>query len=138
MQPAPVFFNNYEHNKDMETIAKKQTIQEKRAYLKELSAGLGVLKKNGVVDSVNEALEQLYAEQGHTTLKTYNDWKKEGFQVKKGESALLLWGRPKSKRPEEQEQKPTNKNDEHSNSSFFPLAFLFSNLQVYEIGKGEA
>ena len=119
----------------METIAKKQTIQEKRAYLKELSAGLGVLKKNGVVDSVNEALEQLYAEQGHTTLKTYNDWKKEGFQVKKGESALLLWGRPKAKQREEAKKEASEEND---NSAFFPLAFLFSNLQVYEIGKGEA
>ena len=115
----------------METTVKKQTIQEKREYLKGLSAGLGKLKKEGKIDSVNEALEEIYAQQGHTELKTYNQWKKEGYQVKKGEHALLLWGRPKAGQQEEAGQEPTDT----ESSKFFPLAFVFSNLQVYNLNQ---
>ena len=106
----------------MNNTVKKQTIQEKRTYLKELSAGFLQLKKDGVIKTVNSELKTMYAQQGHITLKTYDGWQKEGFQVKKGETALLLWGRP--------QEEPEN-----IDRIFFPLSFLFSNLQVYNLKK---
>lgn len=112
----------------MKSISKKQTdlktstIAEKRCYLKELSKGFGTLKKQGQINTINEALKSIYSEQGHSVLKTYEQWKKEGKHVKKGEKALLLWGRPKGVQRLEDE----NSQDE----TFFPICFVFSNLQV--------
>jgi hypothetical protein len=110
----------------MENSVKRQSIQEKREYLKGLSAGLGKLKKDGRIDSVNGALEDIYAQQGHTVLKTYNKWKEAGYQVKRGETALLLWGRPKAVQQEETGKAQTAPAEMEQENRFFPLAFVFS------------
>jgi hypothetical protein len=105
-----------------------QTIINKREELKALSAGFKMLVKEGAIDSINTGLVQYYAEQGHTTLKSYRRWKDEGFQVKRGSSALLLWGEPKPRHKQEEPPKPDEKEE-----TFFPVAFVFSNLQVESI-----
>lgn len=99
----------------------------KREELKAMSAGYRVLVKNGAIASVNEGLAKLYASQGHTTLKSYRRWKEDGFQVRKGSKALLLWGEPKGGRHKDKEPP---KEGEEEKAEFFPVAFMFSNLQV--------
>lgn len=111
----------------------EKTIQQKREELKALSAGFKMLVKEGAIDSVNTGLAQYYAELGHTTLKSYRGWKKEGFQVKKGSEALLLWGEPKPINRDQQTQEKPQGTDEEKEEKFFPVAFVFSNLQVTQI-----
>lgn len=103
-----------------------EKIKVKREELKALSNGFKMLVKSGAIANINSGLAQYYAEQGHTTLKSFKRWKEEGFQVKKGEKALLLWGEPKPINKETEAPKLEGEQDE----TFFPLAFVFSNLQV--------
>lgn len=107
-----------------------ETIKQRRDELKAISAGFKLLVKEGAIDSVNTGLINYYAEQGHTTLKSYRRWLADGFQVKKGAKALLLWGEPKPVKPNEQPK------EGEKEETFFPLAYVFSNLQVYEIKAG--
>lgn len=128
----------------MTTIANKKTkrkasqkqidsIRAKREELKALSAPLKELKKSGVIDSINEGLVSIYGSQGHTTLKTIHQWNKEGLSVKKGAKALLLWGRPTATQREEiNEQSHDKSNLETDVLDFYPICFVFSNLQVHE------
>lgn len=103
----------------------------KREELKALSAGYAMLIKEGAIDSVNEGLAMYYAEQGHKILKSYRRWKEEGFQVKKGSKALLMWGEPKERKKAEEQPPATKENEKEQ--LFFPLAYVFSNLQVEPI-----
>jgi hypothetical protein len=105
-----------------------QEMKNKREELKALSAGYKILVKQGAIDSINEGLAMYYAELGHKVLKSYRRWKEEGFQVKRGSKALLMWGEPQKLRKQE-ETKPEDKKE----PEFFPLAYVFSNLQVEQI-----
>lgn len=98
-----------------------------REKLKQLSAPLKVLKKAGAIDSINEALVEMYESQGHKNLKTLYQWNQAGKRVRKGEHALLLWGTPKEiniKRAKEQ----GTPEDELLN--FFPVCYVFSESQT--------
>ncbi|MBA3647286.1 MAG: hypothetical protein H0W62_01855 [Chitinophagales bacterium] len=106
---------------------KKETIQEKRQRLKQLSSGLSILKKEGAIDTINEGLVSIYQEQGHDELQSFAAWKRDGYSVRRGEHALLLWSRPVRKQQDET-------GDEYS---FFPIAFVFSNLQVEPTSNGQ-
>ncbi|RYE02381.1 MAG: hypothetical protein EOP50_00125 [Sphingobacteriales bacterium] len=110
-----------------ETATAKETIQDKRERLKALSAGAKALVATGAFESVNEALEEIYRQQGHEELHTFAGWLKLGYVVKRGESALLLWGTP---RKAKDQQAPPKEGGEPDEYRFFPLAFVFSNLQV--------
>jgi hypothetical protein len=103
-------------------------IQEKRNYLKSLSKGLNVLVKEGTIDSINEGLSGIYAENGHSELKTIYQWNSEGKRVKKGETAFLLWGKPQKYTRNHSNQ--TRENKETKETDFYPLCYVFSNLQV--------
>jgi hypothetical protein len=72
--------------------------------------------------------------------KTFQAWKKEGYHVKKGEKGLLCYG---SKVEREKEQQPEQPNSESKKYSFFPIGYVFSDLQVkntneHEEGTGNA
>jgi hypothetical protein len=103
----------------------KLTHKEKREVLKSLSAAAKELVKIGAFDTVNEAIiETIYKNDGHTVFNTFYGWKEQGFNIKKGSTAFVVWGRPKTiKKSEVQE-------GEKDEFSHFPLAYLFSNLQV--------
>lgn len=100
---------------------KQSRYKANREKIKALSKGLQQLVKNGALDTVNDGLKAIYAEQGHTELKTFWEWKEEGKSVKKGEKALLLWGRPRQSQQDD---------DEDDEFKFYPLCYVFSNLQV--------
>ncbi len=98
---------------------------EKRSHLKDLSGDAAVMVEMGIVTNVNEGIKLLYAKEGHNELKTFNQWLNDGYHVRKGEKALLLWSKPLYVL--KNEPKP-----EHG-ASFFPVVNLFSNLQVEPI-----
>lgn len=108
-----------------------EEMKAKRQALKEISAPLLQLVKAGAIETINEGLSNMYAEQGHTELHSYLGWKKKGFQVKKGSKALLMWGEPKP--IGKIEDKATATDEEQKEQNFFPLAYVFSNLQVEKI-----
>ncbi len=56
------------------------------------------------------------------TCKIKEIFSEQGFSVRKGEKALLLWRKPKAKQTEEE--------PEENATEFYPLAFLFSKQQV--------
>lgn len=99
-----------------------------RAKLKELSAPFRNAVKIGSLPTVNEGLRRMYAEQGHTELKTLRQWNKDGKRVKKGETALLMWARPtRIQKPATSENTAKSEEDE---MDFFPICYLFSQNQV--------
>ncbi|WP_303071631.1 hypothetical protein [Bacteroides nordii] len=106
-----------------------KTIQEKREILKGLSKPLQLLVKEGAIDSVNEGLKDIYAQSGHTYLKTLKQWNKEGKRIVKGSHALCLWGAPKQIDKQQQED---NQDEDTDPADFYPICFVFSNLQVHE------
>lgn len=106
---------------------KQISIRERRQALRDLSNELKSLAQiNGKEAHVNELLREFYAGSGHTELKTFEQWKEQGFSVRKGEKALLLWGKPQTKQNEEK----TEDGSEENATEFYPLAFLFSMQQV--------
>ena len=60
-----------------------KTIQEKRTILKGLSKPLQILVKEAAIPTVNDGLKAIYAQSGHTELKTLKQWNKEGRSIKK-------------------------------------------------------
>jgi hypothetical protein len=74
-------------------------------------------KESGKIKTINEGLRKFYEQQGHAKLKTVQQWNAEGKQVKQGEKALLLWGKPQ----------PSKQNPKQN---FFPMHFVFSAKQV--------
>lgn len=108
----------------------ERKVNEKREELKAISKGLGVLVKEGAIDSINEGLIALYTKGEHQNFKSYRQWQAEGMQVKKGEKAFLLWAKPRGI------GKVEEKADEEKEEKFFPVAYVFSNAQVEEV-KGE-
>ena len=100
-------------------------IQEKREQLRKYSAAVKPLVTEGKFKTVNAAIiATIFRNELHQIFKSFDQWKIEGFKVKKGEKAFCVWGAPVAK----------NENEEES---FFPFKFLFSNAQV-EASKKEA
>ncbi len=92
--------------------------QERREQLKKLSAELKPLVEDGTYKTINTAILASYKSETHQTFKSFDEWKSEGFTVKKGEKSFCIWGKP-----------ITRENGEES-YEFFPLLHLFSNAQV--------
>lgn len=105
----------------------ESTIKETREKLKELSNDIRKRHKGSDNFSINKELVKEYAKKNHIVLKTYDEWRAEGMQVKRNEKALYLWSRRKKRVVEE--------NGEIKTFFFFPLLAVFSNLQVYNISK---
>lgn len=73
--------------------------------------------------TINEGLIEHYKKGGHEQFKTFGQWKDSGFSIKKGSKAFLVWGSPR----EIVHPDPENNDDEFR---YFPLCYLFSDLQV--------
>jgi hypothetical protein len=100
--------------------------REKRQALKELSKIAKIrMSMDCEGSTVNEILiNEFYTDESNQDFKTLNQWSKEGYKVKKGSKAFLVWGRPKAKQTEEP------KAEDEEEDEFFPLCYLFSNAQV--------
>lgn len=107
---------------------KKSRYIENRNTLKALSQQIKPLIKEGVFSTVNEGLIEIYKE-NNPEIKEFNtfwQWKDKGFTILKGSKAFLVWGQPVS-RPQE------NEGSDEDEFNFFPLCYLFSNLQVNKL-----
>ena len=85
------------------------------------------------------------AEEGTTEFKKFNEWKNEGYTIKKGSKAFPVWSQPTKREKKEQdgesEPAPTpalmenangtgEEGSTHSERERFNMCYLFSNLQV--------
>lgn len=115
-----------------------KTLTEKQANARASRQALRALcntlqaaaKAEGMEETPNELLRKYYAQAGHAVLRTFQEWKQAGYNIRKGEKALLLWGRPKPSRLAKEAAKQAGKPEEEAESDFYPLAYLFSNQQV--------
>lgn len=121
----------------------KPTIQEKRAYLKELSSQATELREKLLHEAKNDAeiqaindlsindiiVNHFYKDSANTEFHTFKGWLKEGKAVRKGETAFLVWGRPKAVQEQEAGKQTTGEEEE---DTFFPVSFIFSNAQVID------
>ncbi len=93
------------------------------------------------VPTINELIKAYYRkENGVTDLRTYDQWKEEGYQVRRGEKAFLVWGKPKSKQQKQAE--PTTDEDEPTvepieqttakKDDFYPVCYLFDISQCHK------
>ena len=100
--------------------------KQRREELKQLSNELrkGIKTTSEQAPSLNSLLKKHYSEHNGTTeLKTFEEWKKEGYIVKKGEQSFLIWGTP------------VEKTDNNITIVFFPIKHLFDKKQVHKIEK---
>ncbi len=123
-----------------------EKMKEKRRYLSELSRQAKEIREKKVLEAVsamealdfammniNSCLRVFVYGKEHNTYRTYKEWTKEGYQVKKGSKAFLFWARPLpnlKREKAEQEGKEPETEDEYN---YFPLCYLFSNKQVEKI-----
>lgn len=76
--------------------------------------------------TVNEMImKYIYNPDEKLIFHSYRGWLVEGYQVKRGEKAFLLWSRPVKEVKEEQNRAT----DEDDDQKFF-ISYVFSNLQV--------
>ena len=118
--------------KEQKPLTEKQELaRARRQALRDLSNELkSIAELNGQEANVNELLRDFYAGTGHTELKTFDQWKEDGYFIRKGEKALLLWGKPKASKNAIQEATQQGKSEEDADTDFYPLAYLFSQQQV--------
>jgi len=103
----------------------------KRATLRGLSVKAKVVQKQlaeaGTPVTVNQILLKMYAKGQNLEFRSFQEWKKEGKWVKKGESGYLIWSRPvKDLRKAEGKIEEAEQID----SDFFGTKYVFSSLQV--------
>jgi hypothetical protein len=111
----------------MGTKEKAEGINEKREHLSSLSREVKQLVATGEYNNINEALLSIYKEQtGAKEFNTFWNWKNEGYQIKKGEKAFLIWSKPRNLKTTQ----PDTTKDEFK---FYGLCYLFSDLQVDKI-----
>lgn len=119
-----------------DTEEQKRPIDIARENLKLLSLEVKDLVEDGTFFTINDAIiETLYKDDTHREFKSYRQWKKDGYQVKKGEKAYLLWARPKQIQKPITEDTTSEQLDEIL--KYFPIAYLFSNAQVSKLEAAE-
>ena len=97
----------------------------KRQQLISMSKLAKMMVAEGMAESVNEALLQMYDELDEgLEFNTFWQWKDKGYKVSKGSKAFLVWGKPKKVAVAE----PTTSEEEEF--KFWPVCYLFSETQV--------
>lgn len=114
------------------TEEKKAAARERRQQLSELSRTLkAAAALTGENLTVNELLKRYYDKQEGRTLElnTFEQWKKEGLQVKRGAVSFMIWGKPlKEQRTETEEEKD---GELSPMDDFFPICHLFDRSQCF-------
>lgn len=112
----------------MNKNSKKEQYKANRTALIQLSTALRLLVKEGALDSVNEGLKEIYEKSDHEIeeFKTFWQWKDEGFTIKRGSKAFLIWGQPR------RGSQVAEGSDEPEEYNYWPLCYLFANTQVYK------
>jgi hypothetical protein len=126
-RPFPV--RNYQTER---REAMKEATLAKRKELKALSAALKNNVAHGIFPNVNAALVAFYHQQNPEikAFDTYQGWKKQGRQVKRGAKAYLVWGKPKGATDPNQTEAPDPEAEDDSDTVFYPLCFLFADTDL--------
>lgn len=122
--------------KEKDFAEKREAARKRREALKDLSNQLKQLAKETLINqeyTVNDLLRKFYAGSGHSDLRTFNEWKEAGYHVRKGEKAILLWATPKPSKQSKEAAKSAGQNEEDAKDDYFPVAYLFSQMQVEAI-----
>jgi hypothetical protein len=118
---------------------KQEAHKEKRNLLIQLSAQAKEIQlleiETGEDDrNINSILiDDFYTDSKNQTFNTFHEWLNQGFKVKKGEKAFLVWGRKRKNNQDQENKEP--KTEAEKVFSFYPLCYLFSNAQVEPIKK---
>lgn len=114
-------------SKDIKNSRKEQYM-ENRKKLIGLSQVIRLAVKEGVFDTVNEGLREMYEETDEeiTDFNTFNQWKEQGYTIKKGSKAFLFWGQPRKI-----SQVPEGSN-EPEEFKYWPICYLFTDTQVFK------
>jgi len=115
-----------------------EKMREKRKKLRKISDTAKKIHKEIQAENITTVndmiMRYIYNPTNKLIFNTFWGWKKEGFTVKKGSKAYVLWGQPlntgKGKeqgKPKQAEQETEDEND------FFPLAYIFSSEQVRKV-----
>ena len=121
----------------MKNNRRKSYLRNKK-HLATLSKDIKMAKSMGAIDpamSINEALLEMYEKQtGEYIFRTFSNWKKEGYKIKKGEHAFLIWTRPRyiKKNKDKVEDKDKNENEEEE-YKYYGICYLFHAGQVEKI-----
>lgn len=101
---------------------KSKKIAELRSWLKAWCGELDAVASSEGREMVpaNQLLREAYGVKEGAKLHTFEGWKRRGGQVRKGEKALLFWGKPRE------------------GQSWCPVVFLFAARQVAFAKKGGA
>jgi hypothetical protein len=97
-----------------------------------------VANLTGEPDNVNELLKGYYATTyGTTDLRTFEEWKKAGYTVKKGQTSFMIWATPKATKAERERVAEAKAKGEHATEKedYFPVCHLFDIKQVHTITK---
>ncbi|MBC6698078.1 ArdC-like ssDNA-binding domain-containing protein [Hymenobacter puniceus] len=105
------------------TPEQKEIARQRREDLKQLSNAVKPLVEMGEFPTVNAAIIETYRRDGHETFNTFWQWKTLGKAVKKGAKAFVVWAQPVQRAANAAE-------DAQDEYEFFPICYLFSNLQV--------
>lgn len=111
----------------IETVHGLEGIEQKKHFLREFSQAYGMIVKNKGI-TVNELLRMAYEREGAINLKTFNQWKNEGFRVKKGAKSLILWSGVIINL-----EKKESHEGETKGGKFFKVAFVFDENNVESI-----
>lgn len=101
-----------------------------------IESGLDVEGFEGC-EKVNDFLLVMHQQAtGCETFKTFHDWKKAGYKVKKGSKSYRVWGSPlKAKKQGEEQPAPEveGESDVEKTFKFWPMCSLFTENQVEPI-----
>lgn len=104
---------------------KNTTIIERRKELIKLSKAAKALRDAEQIDgTINYMLlNYIYKTGDANVFKTFEEWNNEGYGVRKGAKAFVAWGKPRER-----------KTDRGEVVKYYPITYLFSDLQVYSKG----
>ena len=121
------------------TEEKKAAAKERRHQLSELSRTLKTAAAlTGESLTINELLKRYYDQQEGRTLElnTYEQWKAQGLQVKKGAVSFMIWGKPLKEQRTEDEG--TKDGEAEPMDDFYPVCHLFDRSQCFTPKTAEA
>lgn len=113
--------------------SRKEQYLENRKKLIAMSQLIRQLVKEGAFSTVNEGLREMYTEENPEIeeFNTFNQWKEQGFTIKKGSKAFLFWGQPRKI------QQTPEGSDEPEEFKYWPICYLFADTQVFKKGEAE-
>jgi hypothetical protein len=118
--------------------------QQKRLELSQLSGEMRKIKELKMKEAqtpedilywsshtINDLLMKfVYNPVGDLVFNTFNQWRKEGKFVKKGEKGIIVWGQPIAAKAKEIRESSEGKEPLEANYEMYPLCYLFSDKQV--------